>query len=542
MTLLLSLLEPESQPARVDVSVVPGDEVRIYALAPALAWSGLRTTVVRIGSALPPPDSTFVLAASVREEQDGTAALRLTGIGIDADLERIVDHGSARMVAPEALGDADWLSLTLPDLQRVRIGLRLRAPVAQGATATVGGSGTGRSNIAKGQTGLLWLVPTIWTIYTDQQQYVMNNIRALGKRLGLGPRSIQGLFIFAAFASASGVALWLQYDARAAAEASAETAQDDAARADDARQAALLAEMSCLAERRDLADELGKVDEVRRIRAERALAVSTAQVLARDEGGKRLGEDALLENDVAIIASTRDAISERMARVTADEDTARPCLDSAPALGDDLPRYALLWHPDAEVFCPPNYAGVAEGLTLVGRWGLSPRVADRYGAPVPRARSGSSAAELAEDPRASDRWSAQTLASALRDAQRTLLTAGDELRAPVWPSQAQLWSLALFDATNRLPRTAEGALDRPHAECIDALIVDIANQREALPPAEPTLPDLVDIADGNVSLRVGATPGCPFPPDALVHGAEAALVAVARLATVEEVPNSPRSP
>jgi hypothetical protein len=392
-----------------------------------------------------------------------------------------------------------------------------------------------RSQIVRGDQGVAWLVPTMWTIYTDQQQFVMNNIRALGKRLGLGPRSIQGIFVAAAFLGAAGYLLYRQYDARADAESAAETAAADAARADDARQAALRAEMSCLAERRDLAQQLGHELEARKIRAESALGLSAAQAMARDLGGARFGEPSLMEGNTAVAEALKEATALRMSEVENDPAAARPCLDEGLALGDDLPRYALLWHPDPEATCPADYAGVSGGITMVGRWGLSPRIADRYGAPLPKTSPRTGAAELSEDPRLNDRWSANTLAAALREAQQTLLTGGDARRAAVWPAEAQLWSLALFDATNRLPRTAQGALDDPHTVCLDGLARAVADQRPALPPGEPTFPSIVDIADGTVRLRAPATPGCPWPADALQHGAEAALQAAARLGAVDEL-------
>ena len=418
----------------------------------------------------------------------------------------------------------------------MRLALRVDTPAVQGAAATVGGSGTRRSQIVRGETGLLWLVPTIWTIYTDQQQFVMNNLRAVGKRLGLSPRMVQGVFVFAGFAAAAGYALYLQYDARAEAESAAEAAADDAARADDARQAALRAEATCLAERRDLAEQLGLADEARMVQAESAMGLSGARALARDLGGRRFADETLVEGDQGIGPRLYEAVAQRMGSTDATADAARPCLEESVALGDDLPQYTLLWHPDPTSFCPGDYAGVADGITRVGRWGLSPRIADRYGAAVPGQSARTGAAELSDDPRLNDRWSANTVATALREVQLTLLTGGDSRRAPMWPSEAQLWSLALLDATNRMPRMADGALDEPHNECIDALMRSVADQRSALPPGEPVLPSLIDIADGTVTLRAPATPGCPWPDDAFLHGAEAALTAAARLGAVSDGP------
>jgi hypothetical protein len=543
MPLLLSLLEPEALPARLEASVDAGQEVRVYALAPELAWAGLRATVMRAGDALAPPGSLYACTVLIREDHRGRPSLRLLAIGADVEIEKVHDHGAAGLSAPCDLDPEGWLALTLPTLRRVQLGLRVRAELVVGAAATVGGSGTARSQIVRGEKGALWLVPTVWRVFGDQMGWVEDNLRGLGKRWGLSAQSIQTMMIVATFVAVAAVGLWQQRGAMQEAEAKAETAAEAQARADDARDAALQAEMSCIAERRELIDRLGEVDEARRLQAERALASSAARALARAEGGVRMGDDALLTADEAIMAANRAAVSARVAEVEALPEAARPCLDQAPALGDDLPRYALLWHPDPDVFCPPDYAGVLDGLTLVGRWGLSPRVARQYGAASPAPAGapaappdGAPVADLRADPRASDRWSADTLADGLRDVQRGMLTWGDPARAPVWPGEAQLWSLALFHATNRLPRAADGALDRPHRVCVDALLADIAEQRGPVGPHDPVLPALLDVAEGRVVLKPRATPGCPWPADAMAVAAEAALQAAARLAAVDEGP------
>ena len=101
--------------------------------------------------------------------------------------------------------------------------------------------GKGRS----AEKGALWLVPTLWSVYMDQQQFILGNIRALLKRLGLGPQTTKLLFVFGAFALAGGVAFYMQYKAKAEAEAKAEEAEEALANADAAREQSLLGEMTC---------------------------------------------------------------------------------------------------------------------------------------------------------------------------------------------------------------------------------------------------------------------------------------------------------
>jgi multidrug efflux pump subunit AcrA (membrane-fusion protein) len=536
MKMRLRLIEPEVQPSRVEVSVAPGEAVRLYALGPKMAWAGLRSTVVRIGEHLPPPDSIFIGSVHIREDHNGQPRVHLDSVGALVEVHHELDHGRTGTRPPEVLEPDGWLTVSLPDLRTVRLALRLVFETVQGADATVGGSGTRRSRVVRGDSGIAWLVPTVWTIYTDHQQYLLGNLRALGKRLGLGPRSIQGIFIFAGFAAASGYTIWNQRGARVDAETAAESAHADATRANDAMQAALRAEQVCLTERRDIAEELGQQDAARKILADRALTLALAESIARDLGGARFSTPELVARSEPIAANLSEAVSMRMAAIDINPDKVKPCLSAAEKWSDDLPVYALLWHPDPEQMCPSTYVGFENNVTMVGRWGLSTRVAEQHGASLPTDTPlQASVVDLDRDPRHNDRWSVATLAGGLRATQDTVLTTGDARRATVWPQEAQLWSLAFFDATNRLARVAEGALDEKHQVCIDAAVRALGEQRGVLVPGEPLLPSIVDVADGGVELSLSATPGCPWPDGVLQDSADAALIAVARWAVATDV-------
>ncbi|MBO85695.1 MAG: hypothetical protein CL927_10075, partial [Deltaproteobacteria bacterium] len=479
----LRLIEPEVQPARIEVSVEIGEPVRVYALAPKLSWAGLRATVVRTGAHQPPPDSVFVGTVSIREDFNGDHRVHLESVGAMVEVHHELDYGRTAARAPEVLEPDGWMSLMLPDLRTIRVALRLVLETVQGADATVGGSGTRRSKVVRGESGIAWLVPTIWTVFTDQQQFVMSNIRALGKRLGIGPQTMQSVFVFAGFAAAAGYGIWSQRSARADAEAAAQASQADAARANDAMQAALSAEQTCLTERRDIAAKLGLESEARLLRAEVALQQSEAEAIARDLGGPRYSDEQLLERSGLVSKGLREAVAVRMEALKIKPKSIKPCLTEASKWTEDLPRYAALWHPDAEQICPPGYMGFENNLTLLGRWGLSTRVVMQYGVQLPNGmKVQTNTADLEDDPRQNDRWSAATLAEALRETQATVLTGGEARRATVWPEEAQLWSLALFAATNRLARIAEGKLDSEHRVCLDAAIRSIVEQRGVLAP------------------------------------------------------------
>jgi hypothetical protein len=527
----LRLIEPEVQPARVEVAVGIGEPVRVYALAPTLSWVGLRSTVVRTGIDQPPPESIFVGTVVLREDFNGQLRVYLDSVGAMVELEHELEHGRTGARPPEVLSPDGWISLSLPDLRRVRLAVRLVLETVQGADATVGGSGTRRSKVVRGSSGIAWLVPTIWTIFTDQQQFIMGNIRALGKRLGLGPQSIQGIFVFAGFAAAAGYGIWSQRSAREDAETAAQVAQADSERANDAMQAALQAEQSCLTERRHIATKLGMESEARKILADLAIGGASAEAIARDLGGPRYSAPQMVDRSGPIAANLRDAVALRMAGMELKSDQLAACLAESQKWTEDIPRYAIVWHPDPEQVCPAAYVGFENNLTLIGRWGLSTRVAEQYGSDLlTGALLQTSAVDLANDPRHNDRWSAATLGEAFRETQTTLMTSGDARRATVWPQESQLWALAMFDATNRLARVAEGRLDEKHRVCLDSAVRAITEQRGVLVPGEPTLPSIVDVADGVMTFTLKATPGCPWPEGVLQRSAESALRAVARYA------------
>ena len=114
---------------------------------------------------------------------------------------------------------------------------------------------------------------------------------------------------------------------------------------------------------------------------------------------------------------------------------------SAQVLFDLASRYQLV--------CTPNYSVVDGGINRAGPWGLSERVAGEFG-------DQESAEAVADETQPTSlrmypRWSASTLAIGLREVQFALLTSDTGPRPPTVPSQAHLWTLALWDAYNRLP-------------------------------------------------------------------------------------------
>jgi hypothetical protein len=215
-----------------------------------------------------------------------------------------------------------------------------------------------------------------------------------------------------------------------------------------------------------------------------------------------------------------------------------PCLDQEAALGKDLPRYLLLWHPDPHHTCPADYESGEGGVRTVGRFGLSDRVAREFGAEGDRGTGGGTDAlqVLLGDPRREDRWAAFTVAHAYRRAVEVLLRTEASDRLPTLQSQSHVWGLALLDAYNRMPSPAGGVLDSTLATCVDGLLREQAQRATPAVAGEPLRPDLVAVAEGEIRVSPTPTPGCPWPADAIRTGADAALRAVARLASVAEPP------
>jgi len=538
MSETITCIEADGRPPRVSLPL-EGKDFLVWLLPDALEGSGpLRNTILRRQGEAPPAGSLLVLWVDVQVLGSKRISTRVRRVGSEVKVH-LRDTDTWRELAPGTAlpPDADY-EVQLPTQRRFRFSLR-RSNLGAGTMASaVAGSGTSTAKGKVAERGALWLVPTVWTVLMDQQQFVMNNIRAILRRLGLGPQATRYLFVMVAFLAAAGIAFYTQYKAKAEAESRAEEAEEAMARADAAREASLLGEMTCLVERQKLVEKLGTIDEQRMLLVENVLDVTDARSAAVDVAGGRMSGDDLMALDMAAADHMKTYVVSLMGVLPApDPSDTVPCLDQDPVMGEDLPRYALLWHPDPELVCPLSYVGLVDGLTLAGRWGLSPRVAGEFGQPEP-ALAGAAAdgalAELMSDPRMNDRWSADTLAEGLRTVQETLLEFQIEGRPSVLPSQSQAWSLALLSAVNRLPSKADGVLNEPASFCVTQVLTEYAGSAPASQKGEPLLPDLVDVATGEVALKVRPSPSCPWATDAMKKGATDAFHAATRLALIDE--------
>ena len=536
MALTIVSTEQDARPGTVSLSVEDGSGFSVYAVPDDLDGAGdLRSTILRPLGAFPPTGANLVLRVNILPARPGALPnFQVVGVGRFVDLHWLRPDVRSKVTPNSELRSGARLEVQLPNHRRIIFTLEIESSaVAEGRR--LAGGGTRKSRVLPQSKGALWLVPTAWSVFTDQQQWVMQQLRAIARRLGLGPRAIQILTIVLLFIVAAGVAYYMQWRATKNAEDEAKEAVDAQQLAEAAREASLMAEMNCLAERGQLVEQLGNVEEKRKLMAEQSLLVSNARGVALESGGTRMGTDEVLAFDNDGLDALHDQVVYTMAALDGVPSEAGNCLNQEQVLGTDLAPYVLLWHSNPEIVCPVEYASVAGGVTLLGRWGLSSRVAKEFGAADPALGEASEAAEIQDlnaDPRMNDRWSAYTLASGVRSIQSAILGAKTAGRPPVAPSQSQLWLLALWHAYNSMPSTAGGTLDSTAVECVEGLIDDLVAQTESAQPGEPIIPDMVQVILEEVEWVPRPTPGCPWPSDSIFLGAEASIRAASHLANV----------
>jgi len=185
----------------------------------------------------------------------------------------------------------------------------------------------------------------------------------------------------------------------------------------------------------------------------------------------------------------------------------------------------LLWHADPLLVCPVSWREPLEGVDRAGPHGLSARAADELGV-TPEGAEGSG------DPRVSERWSSATLGRGLRAVADELMVADVGGRPAALPSQIHLWSLAIWDGLNRMPPPPAPA-DPSVTSCVAPMLATLGQQAGASLPGQAVLPDILAAAQGEAPGLV-PTLACPWPPDALIAGARAALRAAARATLLAE--------
>jgi len=525
---IVECTEPRGRPLRVSLSLSDSWTFCVYLLPDALdSERGLRATVLRPANEDPPPGALLVLELRLSSDMVGLSSFRVLRVGRQLQVEQIRPEVRSRVVADTEVRAGSRVEVTLPDMRRFEFSVHLASQLVQDVQASVGGSGLSRSRVLSTSSGALWLVPTIWNVTADWYSWTVNNLRSLASRLGLSTRMIGLIMMVGVLMVGFGLAYYIKYQETVTAQEEMAEAQDALTRAEAAQQAAILSELACLDERQGLIDQLGDSQARMALMAEQSLSISAARTAAREMGGARMGSDEALAFDEQAVGPLKAQVVSGMAGVgdLPDLSDQARCLYQQGSISQDLPTYALVWHPDPEQICPSNYRSNLNGVELVGRWGLSDRVVAQFGGTTPISDAG-------VDPRADDRWSAQTLSTGLRTIQKSLLGADVIERPPVLPSQSQLWSLAIFSAYARMPMTPEGVLDQGAEDCVEGLVLDLASVANQSAPGEPLLPDISAVADGVVTVPAKPTPGCPWPPSAMLDGARASMKAAATLALI----------
>jgi len=528
MTYYVDSIEPFGLPVRRTVSLEEGQEISLWALQLSPdGGRGLRRTVFRGAEDNPPAGAQVVFWA--RATQDGLTVTD-TGRGVHTELIR-PDHRS-QVVAGMRLPQAANLELTLPDESRVQLTVALRRQLAQGADVGIAGGGTKRSRVVYGADNVWWLITDTKGIVVTLGINAWDAVRDRMMSMGVDSRvlSFVGGIVLATVGGA--LASYWQYQRAEEATERAEGSETALARAEAAQKAALATEMACLSQRKDLVGKLGQIEAQHALAAEMALSFGLSNKVAVELGGDLLGSERLLEADGLLRPGLISAVVAKMGESQGDPAA---CLAQNAALSNDLPSFLLLYHPDPELSCPLDYSIVESNVDRRGRWGLSERIAREFGK-VGNENTGTTAETLDDllgDPRMEDRWSAFTLAIAYRDLTERLLRGGPGDRASMLPSQAQLWSLAVFDAYNNMPSTPGGTLDAPMDQCLSRVLSDLADGGSPAAPGEALLPDIVAVALGDAEVSASPTPGCPWPRDALANGANNALRAVGRLAAYQ---------
>ncbi len=525
MALTLQCFEPQARPSRVAIRLEAGEIFTVLLLQdnPSEAQSQLRQTVLRRADEAPPPGAQVLLEAEIRESRPGDPkVLRARNVPTLVKLEILRPDVRSLATMGSEWRSGTRLEASLDDLSSVMFTLEVQAEVAQGAKAGVGAGRLRRADQIEGAMGAaFWIIPTAIATLADPKARITAWVANLAKRAGISPALFSPMLFMSGIGIGLGIVAYSQYSKAQEAEEKAAMAEEKALAAEAGRDAALVAEAACVEERKELATALDDQDTTRALQAEVALAAPLSQSVAVEMGGARMGTPEALTFDQQAIDNAKKHAATEMAKLRDPPENTERCLGLAEILGQDLPQYVLLWHPDPDLVCPDSYAVVDGGVDRMGAWGLSKRATQVFGSPDGAPAGGA-------DPRTNDRWSAHTMATGLRAFENALLAADTGPRPPVAPGQAQLWSLALWDAYNRMPDPADGVLNEPPELCIANLVAEVAASSPPAAPGQPVLPDIVAVALGQ-PLRVSPTAGCPWPSGALNTGAKSAFRAVAHL-------------
>ena len=83
-------------------------------------------------------------------------------------------------------------------------------------------------------------------------------------------------------------------------------------------------------------------------------------------------------------------------------------------------------------------------------------------------------------------------------------------------------------------------MDKKVDYCVEDFMKQMTTGQDVATPGTPILPNLVDVANGDVDIIVTPSPGCPWASKGFEKGAQNALQAAANLALYIEEIEKPR--
>ena len=219
MSLTIISTEQDARPGTVSLTIDDGSGFSVYAVPDDLdSAQDLRTTILRPLGAFPPHGANLILRVKIQPGRPGSLPVfQVIGVGRYVDLHWLRPDVRSKVTANSEVRSGARLEVTLANHRRIIFTLEIDSDTVVDSRRLAGG-GTRKSRVLPQSKGALWLVPTAWSVFTDQQQWVMQQLRAVAKRLGLGPRAIQVLTIVLLFIVAAGIAYYLQWKATKDAE------------------------------------------------------------------------------------------------------------------------------------------------------------------------------------------------------------------------------------------------------------------------------------------------------------------------------------
>lgn len=530
--MLIQCFEPQGQPRKAAIEL--GNErprFAIYATQDLLSEDakGLRVTVLRHLDEAPPPKGLLVVEMEVRRRRSNEApGLRVLRAGRKVTLEWLRPDGRSKVTTTTDLRSGARFEALLPDMRTVVFALEVAAETEQGAAASVGGRAPAGAKVAGASA--VWIVPAVAALMADPAARAKSMIVQGARKLGISPAVLLPALMTGGLILGAMVVAFMQYNKAQDAEEKMAEMQVDLDQARAGRDAALIAEAACVEERQTIAEALDEITEARKLQAEIALSIPMAQAVAVELGGARMATEEVLEYDAIATKNVKDYVINEMGKKRQEFADPARCRGQKAVLGQDLPEYYLLWNPQLDQLCPEDYVAADGGVDRQGPWGLGRRAADEFGAPMSMAESGATEfGEAPPDPRQNPRWAAAAMAGGSRDLLDVLLGADTLDRPPVSPGQAHLWSLALWDAINRLPKSPEGVMDVPAEDCVKDVLDQVLAQSGPAEPGQPILPDISRLALGD-TIPLTPTAECPWPDQTLEKAAKTALEASVRLA------------